>query len=147
VNSVTSGLGGSDAAVPFRPISSHSRSTCSSWSCASGSAGATGDGRSEVTLDIDVAKMRSDSLGAETAVPMNDWIDIGVFADNDMTEPLYLRKHRLVEGTASLTVTVDREPARAGVDPWHKLIDRETSDNTVRVDAGGGTDAATGRRP
>lgn len=101
----------------------------------------TADGRYEVTIDIDVAKMRSDSLGAETPVAVNDWIDIGVFADNEMTEPLYLHKHRLTEGATSVTVIVDGEPVRAGVDPWHKLIDRETGDNTARVtsdDAAGG---------
>jgi hypothetical protein len=31
-------------------------------------------------------------------------------------------------------VTVDREPARAGIDPYNKLIDRKPDDNVVAVE-------------
>lgn len=95
------------------------------------------DGGWQVTLDIEAAKMRADSIGAEVSTPMNDWIEIGVFGDNEMTEPLYLQKHRVPSGSTTLTITVDSEPVRAGIDPWHKLIDRETSDNTVKVGLSG----------
>jgi hypothetical protein len=30
---------------------------------------------------------------------------------------------------------VPREPARAGIDPYRKLIDRQRNDNMVRVEA------------
>ena len=36
-------------------------------------------------------------------------------------------------GENRFTLEVPGEPARAGIDPLHKLIDRDDSDNTVAV--------------
>jgi hypothetical protein len=100
----------------------------------------TNDGRYRVTLDVDLRKVQADSLGAETEAAMNDWIDVGVFPSDmsDTTsdtppEPLYLQKHRLESGEQTITVTVDEEPGRAGIDPYAKLIDRDMEDNVMRV--------------
>ncbi len=41
-----------------------------------------------------------------------------------------LQRHRIRQ---TITVTVPRRPARAGIDPLHKLIQREASDNVVEV--------------
>jgi ABC-2 type transport system permease protein len=96
-----------------------------------------GDGRWRVTLEIEARKVRADSLGNETEVPMNDLVDIGVFAAPEGRRgegaPLYLAKHRITSGLQRVEVVVQGEPHRAGVDPLHKLIDRITSDNTVSV--------------
>ena len=34
-------------------------------------------------------------------------------------------------------VVVDEQPSRAGIDPYNKLIDRVSDDNTVAVTRGG----------
>lgn len=93
-----------------------------------------------MTLDVDLRKVRADSLGTETEAAMNDWIDVGVFPSDrsDTTsdtppEPLYLQKHRLESVGQTITVTVDEEPGRAGIDPHAKLIDRDMDDNVMRV--------------
>lgn len=95
------------------------------------------DGRYRVTLNVEAQKVRADSLGNETEVRMNDLVDIGVFGPapegREEGPALYLRKHRIGSGAQRVTVTVDREPARAGIDPYHKLIDRHTDDNVVEV--------------
>ena len=96
----------------------------------------TDDGRYRVTLDVTTQKVQADSLGAETEVDMDDWVDVGVFppdTSDTLPEPLYLRKHRLPSGEQTITVTVDAQPARAGIDPYAKLIDRDTDDNVTRV--------------
>ena len=49
-------------------------------------------------------------------------------------EPLYLKKHRLDGSTREITVAVTGKPARAGIDPYNKLIDRHPDDNEVRVE-------------
>jgi hypothetical protein len=69
---------------------------------------------------------------------MNDLVDVGVFAANpkdgkELGAPLYLRKQRVRSGDATLRIVVDQPPARAGIDPYHKLIDRNSDDNTVAV--------------
>ncbi|MCP4546332.1 MAG: hypothetical protein GY835_07695 [bacterium] len=92
------------------------------------------DGRYLVTIDLLAAKMRADGLGVEEEIPMNDWVDIGVFADVEggegpQEEVLYLRKHRIQSGEDTLEIVVDREPSRAGIDPFNKLIDRKADDN------------------
>jgi ABC-2 type transport system permease protein len=105
-------------------------------------------GEYEVTLDVVAKKVRADSIGRETETPMDDFVEIGVFAaaaaegegDADgggdgQGKPLYLQRHRIRSGEQTIRVTVPREPARAGIDPRRKLIDREREDNVVEVKA------------
>ncbi|HEX7242120.1 MAG TPA: M1 family aminopeptidase, partial [Longimicrobiaceae bacterium] len=100
----------------------------------------TGTGAFRVTLAVHARKARADSLGRETEVPMDEWVEVGVFADGGSGggpgEPLYLRRHRVRGGAQTLVVTVPREPARAGIDPYGKLIQRERDDNVAEVEAG-----------
>jgi aminopeptidase N len=98
----------------------------------------TPDGRYAVTLDVAARKVRADSVGRETETPMDDLVEIGVFAAGAGDGPgdqLYLRRHRLRSGRQTITVTVPRAPARAGVDPWRKLIDRDRENDVVAVGA------------
>ncbi len=95
------------------------------------------DGRFRVALEVEARKLRADSVGNETPVPMNDFIDIGVFgiAPRGQREGplLYLEKHRLTEGPQTIEVEVADRPGRAGIDPLNKLIDRQATDNVVEV--------------
>ena len=97
----------------------------------------TARGDWQVTMDILARKMTVDSAGMEKEVPMNDWIDIGVFApqkkDKQLEHPLYLQKHFIRSGKQTITVTTTSEPARAGIDPYYLLIDLETRDNNKTV--------------
>jgi len=98
----------------------------------------TDSGAYRVTLEIKASKLRADSIGVETEVPMNDLVEIGVFAGAESErgpgEPLYLQRHRIRSGQQTIIVTVAREPARAGIDPYMKLIERETDDKVVPVE-------------
>jgi hypothetical protein len=85
-----------------------------------------------VTLDVHARKVVVDTAGAETEVPMNDLVQIGVFA-RDPGAPLYLRMHRIRPGRQRITVIVPREPARAGIDPRNLLIDVTPDDNVAQV--------------
>jgi hypothetical protein len=89
------------------------------------------DGRYEVTLAVLAKKRKADELGNEDDARVDDWIDIGVLDAND--EPLFLEKRRIDRERTELTVVVDKRPARAGIDPYNKLIDRRPKDNTVAV--------------
>jgi ABC-type transport system involved in multi-copper enzyme maturation permease subunit len=95
---------------------------------------ALADGRYEVTLKVVAKKRRADALGKEDDVPLADWIDIGVLdADG---KPLFLEKRKIEHEETEFTVTVAGKPARAGIDPFNKLIDRRPEDNTIPVDLG-----------
>jgi hypothetical protein len=82
-----------------------------------------------VTLDVQARKVVVDEAGVETEVPMDDWMEVGVFYAG---EP-YLQKHRIRSGKQTITVTVPRKPARAGIDPRHLLSDLGETDDNIKV--------------
>lgn len=84
-----------------------------------------------INLEVDAIKYRADSLGNETAIAMNDYIDIGVYGKDEDGEDklLYLQKHLIDEQVKTFQITVDRVPLKAGIDPIYKLIDRNPEDN------------------
>ena len=92
----------------------------------------TAAGTWQVTLDVEAQQGRRRQRGRETEVPMNEWVEIGVFAAAEPGEilgkPLYVQKHRIRSGKQTITVTVPSKPARAGIDPYH-LLDWEEGDN------------------
>lgn len=91
----------------------------------------------QVTLQLDVRKVVVNPAGAETEVPMDEWIPVGVFASTgegaEFGKTLYLQKHRIRTGEQTITVAVPARPADAGIDPYHLLIDLERFDNVERV--------------
>jgi hypothetical protein len=78
-----------------------------------------------------------DSAGVETERPIEEWVELGVFAAAEPGEflgkPLYVRMHRIRSGTQMITVTVPERPARGGVDPYN-LLDWEEGDNIETID-------------
>ena len=102
-----------------------------------------GDGSYRVRIDIESIKFRADSLGNESEIPVNDFIDIGVFGEDENGDEvtLYLEKHRIISGEQQIEVWVTELPLRAGIDPRYKLIDRHKDDNVVDVEneEGGGS--------
>jgi ABC-2 type transport system permease protein len=92
---------------------------------------ALADGRFEVTLKVAARKLKADGLGKESDAPLADWIDIGVLdADG---KPLFLEKRMIDGAAAQFTIVVAARPARAGIDPLNKLIDRSPRDNTLPI--------------
>jgi ABC-2 type transport system permease protein len=89
------------------------------------------DGKYDVHLTVEAKKFRADGRGQEHSVPVNDLIDIGV-QDAD-GKYLYLQKHKIDQEKTDITVTVDKVPAKAGIDPVDKLIDRNPDDNVIAV--------------
>ena len=89
----------------------------------------------EVTLDIETAKIYADSMGNETGVKPNDWIDVGImkYDGTGKHSYQYLQKQLFTGGRKTLVITVDNKPSKAGIDPLHKLIDRNSEDNIKEV--------------
>jgi ABC-type dipeptide/oligopeptide/nickel transport system ATPase component len=52
-----------------------------------------------------------------------------------LRKPEYLQRHRIRSGKQTIRITVPKEAGRAGIDPSHKLIDRDREDNVVEVKA------------
>jgi hypothetical protein len=96
---------------------------------------ARSDGRFDVSIEVSASKFEADGSGAQTEVPLDLPIDIGVFSENpdDVTEGdehvLLLEKHRVQDGELTFELVVDEEPSHVGIDPYNKLIDRNSDDN------------------
>lgn len=91
-------------------------------------------GKFEVTMKITAKKRKADKLGKEEDVPLADWIDIGVLDEKGV--PIFLEKRKIEKEENEIVVVVDRKPAKAGIDPLNKLIDRRPKDNAIAVEKG-----------
>ncbi len=95
------------------------------------------DGTWAVHLVLDAKKLKGDSLGATHEVPIADYIDVGVFGDRvpgqKLGEPLLVKKVKITQPVTVLDLVVTKEPHKAGIDPYNKLIDRTPEDNVTSV--------------
>jgi hypothetical protein len=116
------------------------RNTFWTFDTKSASAVQTATGEWQVTFEVDAHKVHADSAGSETEVPINDMIEMGIFAPAQpgqiLGKPLYLQKHRVRTGTQTITITVKERPARGGIDPY-SLLDWEEGDNVEGIEVKG----------
>jgi len=87
----------------------------------------------EITFTTSSEKFRADSLGKETARPISDYIDIGVFAeptsDKNLGKALVYKRLRIERKTNNFTFRTKEKPYQVGIDPYNYLIDRQPDDN------------------
>jgi ABC-2 type transport system permease protein len=97
------------------------------------------DGRYNLTLTISAKKLYADGKGKETEAPMNETLDVGAFdvvpAEKGFNAGKVIAFQRMPvhSGVQKMTMVVSRLPKVAGVDPYNKLIDRNTEDNVTKV--------------
>jgi len=116
------------------------------------------NGKWQVDMEFNVSKYRNnhmgrrfysdsgmDSISYKTekmrkpiySVPMKDYIEIGVFGEDDSDEKkeveLYLKKHKITEINNKITLIFDQKPTEVGVDPYNKLIDTDSNDNRRKL--------------
>lgn len=94
------------------------------------------NGKYLVTMDIESYKMRADTIGNESKIAVDDWIDIGVFADDDEEILMYEKRVKIDKSEMTFTFEVDSLPAKAAIDPRMLLIDRVYKDNIKSVSEG-----------
>ncbi|WP_027000549.1 ABC transporter permease/M1 family aminopeptidase [Eisenibacter elegans] len=92
-----------------------------------------------VSFETQSEKFRSDSLGNETPLPLNDYIDIAVFAANPkgkgLGKALVYERIKITDPKQTFRFKVKEKPAQVGIDPYNYLIDRVPDDNLKRVSA------------
>jgi aminopeptidase N len=97
------------------------------------------DGRWDVTLTYEAHKTHADGQGRETPAPVNDSAEIGLFTQSPLRDGfksgdvVRLDRTQILQGVHTVTVIADRLPTVAGIDPYTKLIDRNSDDNIVPV--------------
>jgi hypothetical protein len=97
------------------------------------------DHRYQVKMEVSCQKIRCDSLGNETVVPMNDYLTVGLFEKNtrepaELGQSLLSQRIRISARDTTLSFIVDRKPYQAGIDPYHYLIDKVIDDNLKKVE-------------
>lgn len=92
----------------------------------------------EVRIRTRSEKFRADSLGRETPRPLNDYLDLGIFADSGskktLGKALLLQRVKITQPENTFTFRVKEKPAQAGIDPYHYLVDRIPDDNVKKVE-------------
>jgi aminopeptidase N len=97
------------------------------------------DGRWDVAVTVDARKLYADGEGVETAAPLNEVFDVGIFAAEpgkggfDEGDVVLLERRPIRSGVQTLRFITSREPRFAGVDPYNKWIDRDSNDNVRAV--------------
>jgi ABC-2 type transport system permease protein len=109
----------------------------------------TNDGKFKITAKISCIKTQSDSLGKAQEVKPNNWFDIAVFLKGktnakQMGEVFYLKKHKITNKDQTIELILDKEPYMFGIDPYNKIIDKETANNIKDIN---GKDAGTAQDP
>lgn len=106
----------------------------------SASAEKQADGRYKVALTVKAGKVEADGQGKETKVPLSLPIDIGLFTASpgddgfDAGKVVALEKRPVDDSTTVIEFLTDKLPTHAGIDPYNKLIDRNSDDNVVKVE-------------
>jgi ABC-2 type transport system permease protein len=98
------------------------------------------DGKYKVTLTVGSSKFKADSLGKSKLVPVNDWMDIGIFTQQEVNgkkvdKELLFKKVKMDKPIKTFEFIVDKEPISAGLDPYNKLIDRVPENNSCKFDS------------
>jgi len=92
------------------------------------------DGTYEVEMDVIAKKLYADTLGNETQVELKEWIDIGVFADDDEEELMAWKRVKFDDEKSTVSMVVDSLPSKAALDPRRMLIERVIEDNVKNVE-------------
>jgi len=93
------------------------------------------DGRFDVSISVSATKFEASGSGQQTEIQLDMPIDIGIFTKDpdDVTEGdehvLVLEKYRVQTGENSFEFVVNEKPSHVGIDPYNKLIDRNSDDN------------------
>ena len=116
------------------------------------------NGKYQVDLTFNVSKYRSTpkgeqlfndgngkTLGAKIngkvvkSLPLNDYVEVGVFGEKTKKgkylyeNELHNKKYLINKINNKISIVVDEKPVEVGVDPYNKLIDRDSNDNRKKV--------------
>jgi len=97
------------------------------------------NGKYQVNIEVQIEKYAADSLGTETLIPHDDYIDIGIFSEEKTSghkyrRPLLLERVKISESEANFSFIVDELPYEAGIDPNYLLVDRIPGDNLKKLE-------------
>lgn len=92
----------------------------------------------EVTIKTISEKFYANSQGKETTTPLNDFIDIGVFAKSNKSDVLgkvlVYKRLKITKKDNTFIFKTKEKPYEAGIDPNNYLIDKIPDDNLKTIE-------------
>ena len=92
----------------------------------------------EVTIKTISEKFYANSQGKETAVALNDFIDIGVFGESEklnvLGKVLAYKRVKINKKDNTFVFKTKEKPKEAGIDPYNYLIDKIADDNLKTIE-------------
>ena len=85
-----------------------------------------------VNLTVESQKLYSDSTGKETAVPSENYVEIGIYKDK--SKMMQLTRYKLKTGVTKLSIPVSDKPYKVVIDPRLLLIDKKLDDNEMKME-------------
>jgi len=89
------------------------------------------NGKYQISMKIESHKLLADTIGNETPMMLNDWIDLGAFSDSDEEKLIFEKRVKVNKEEMTFTFEIDSLPAKLGIDPRRLLIDRVYKDNIL----------------
>lgn len=99
------------------------------------------DGRYATTLRLDAAKFHADGRGKETAAPLDNRINVGLFTARpgigafSSRDVIAMQPATIHTGEQTITLVSRAKPLFAGIDPYNMFVDRNSDDNVTPVAA------------
>ncbi|MDX5584337.1 MAG: M1 family aminopeptidase [Aureibaculum sp.] len=87
------------------------------------------NGKYLITMNIECGKIEADSTGNETHIKLDDWIDVGAFADANEEHLIFVKRVKVNKAEMTFNFEIDSIPAKLAIDPYHLLIDKVYEDN------------------
>ena len=112
------------------------------------------DGQYQVDIEFRVSKYRTDEKGKRSyedvdgegitakigdsnvqSLPLQDYVEVGIFGESTSADdnPIYLQRHRIDQIDNKVSIIIQEKPFEVGVDPYNKLIDRDSDDNRRKI--------------
>ncbi|WP_133405963.1 ABC transporter permease/M1 family aminopeptidase [Parashewanella tropica] len=98
------------------------------------------NGNYKVDMTVFASRKSASGKGEETEQQLDNLIDIGIFSQDpekltDDAQVLMLEKHRITSGDNKLSFEIKSksEPKFLGVDPFVRLVDRDSKDNIYKL--------------
>tara|TARA_R110002167_G_C12288765_1_gene615876 strand:- start:67 stop:603 length:537 start_codon:yes stop_codon:yes gene_type:complete len=100
------------------------------------------NGKWETTFTVNSKKIYYDDTGKEKLIDdKKNLVDVGLFGEDitgddgvTIKNPFYFEIKWLSAGDNTFTIVTDEKPLKAGIDPYNKLIDRNSDDNLETVE-------------
>ncbi len=90
-----------------------------------------------IDVGIDASKMTIDELGIEQESSFSDPVEIGIYSTStgSVLRPIYLEQHDIKTGYQEINIVVKGIPGRAIIDPNHLLVELNTDNNEILIQA------------